>query len=115
MKFDNNKLYYFSDLELSALRDIEIKRVVKSLEILDIINKLSHIAQEDLKNEYNSNTIIVNVPNKSSYRSTQNKSLESTQLEKQPLSTPIQLPSLVSSSPETIPTLSRQITPHIES
>ena len=40
VKFNNNKLYYFSDLELSALRNVEIKKVVKLLKILDIINKL---------------------------------------------------------------------------
>ena len=44
VKFDDTKLYYSSNLELSALRDIEIKKVVKSLKILDIINKLSHKA-----------------------------------------------------------------------
>ena len=41
VKFDNNKLYYPSDLELSVLRDTEIKRVVESLEIPDVINELS--------------------------------------------------------------------------
>ena len=76
MKFDNNKLYYPFNLEFSALRDAEIKKIVKSLEISDIINKLSYKAQKDLKNEYNNNTIVVNVPNKSSYRFRQNKSLE---------------------------------------
>ena len=44
VKFNNNKLYYFSDLELSALQDVEIKKVIKLLEILDIINKLLHKA-----------------------------------------------------------------------
>ena len=40
VKFDDIKLYYSSDLEFSALRNIEIKKIVKLLEILDIINKL---------------------------------------------------------------------------
>ena len=76
MKFDNNKLYYFSNLKLSALRDVEIKRMVKLLKILDIINKLLYRAQEDLKSEYNNDIIVVNLLNKSSYRFKQNESLE---------------------------------------
>ena len=76
MKFDNNKLYYFSDLELNALRDIKIKKVVKLLKISDIINELLYIVQEGLEREYDNNTIVVNVSNKSSYRFRQNKSLE---------------------------------------
>ena len=116
VKFDDIKLYYLFNLELSALRDAEIKRVVESLEIPDIINELLYRVEGDSESEYDSDIIVVNVPNRFiNFRSTQNKSLESTQLEKQPLSTPIQLPSPVSSSPETILTLSRQITPHIES
>ena len=69
MKFDDNKLYYPSDLKLSALRNIEVKRVVKSLKILNIINKLSRGAEEDLENEYNNNTIIINMLNRSTSRS----------------------------------------------
>ena len=76
VKFDNNKLYNPSDLEPSALQDAEIKRVVESLEIPDVINELSHRAQGNLENEYDSDTIVVNVPNRSSYRSRQNESLE---------------------------------------
>ena len=68
MKFNDNKLYYPSDLEFSALRDIEIKRVIKSLKILDIINKLLRGVEEDLKSEYNNNIIIINIPNKSIFR-----------------------------------------------
>ena len=44
VKFDDTKLYHFSNLKLSALRDAEIKRVVELLEILDVINKLLYRA-----------------------------------------------------------------------
>ena len=40
IKFDDIKLYYLSNLELSALRDIKIKKVIKLLKIPDVINKL---------------------------------------------------------------------------
>ena len=57
--------------------------MIELLKILDIINKLSHKVEGDSESEYDSDTIVVNVPNRSiSSRSTQNKSLESTQLEK---------------------------------
>ena len=69
MKFDDNKLYYPSDLEFSALRDIKVKRVVKLLEILDIINELLRGVEEDLKSEYNSDTIVINMLNRSTSRS----------------------------------------------
>ena len=69
MKFNDNKLYYSSDLELSALRNIKVKRIVKSLKILNIINKLSRGAEEDLENEYNNNTIIINILNRSTSKS----------------------------------------------
>ena len=70
MKFNDNKLYYPSDLKLNALRNIEIKRVIKLLEILNIINKLSRKIEEDLESEYNNNIIIINILNKSTSRST---------------------------------------------
>ena len=75
MKFNDNKLYYSSDLELSVLRDIEIKKVIKSLEIPNIINKLSREVEEDLESEYNNNTIIINISNR--YRFTQNNDVNS--------------------------------------
>ena len=68
MKFDDNKLYYPSDLELSVLRDVEVKKVVKLLEILDVINELLRKVEEDLESEYNSNIIIINILNKSTSR-----------------------------------------------
>ena len=70
MKFNDNKLYYPSDLEFSALRNIEIKRVIKSLKILNVINKRLRGVKEDLESEYNNNTIIINMLNKSTSRST---------------------------------------------
>ena len=52
------------------------------------------------------------MPNRSSYRSRQNKSLElPNQQEKEPSKTPKQLPTPKSTSPGTILTLSRDITP----
>ena len=65
MKFNDNKLYYSSDLKFSALRDIEIEKVIKLLEISDIINKLLRKGEEDLKSEYNNIIIIINMLNKS--------------------------------------------------
>ena len=65
VKFNDNKLYYPFDLKLSALRNIKIKKIIKLLKILDIINKLSREVEKDLKNEYNNNIIIINMPNKS--------------------------------------------------
>ena len=65
MKFDDNKLYYPSDLELSALRNIEIKKIIKLLKIPDVINKLSREIEEDLESEYNNNIIIINMSNRS--------------------------------------------------
>ena len=44
VKFDDIKLYHPSDLELNALRDAEIKRVIQLLKISDIINKLLYKA-----------------------------------------------------------------------
>ena len=69
MKFNDNKLYYPSDLKLNALRNIEVKRVIKLLKILNIINKLLRGIEKDLKSEYNNNIIIINIPNKSTSRS----------------------------------------------
>ena len=69
MKFNDNKLYYSSDLELSALRNIKIKKIIKLLKKLDIVNKLLRRAEKDLESEYNSNIIIINVLNKSIFRS----------------------------------------------
>ena len=69
VKFDDNKLYYPSDLEFSALRDVEVKRIIKLLEILDIINELSREAEEDLESEYNSDIIVINILNKSTFKS----------------------------------------------
>ena len=110
VKFNDNKLYYPSDLKLSALRDIEVKRVIKLLKIPDIINKLSRGAEEDLESEYNSDTIIINISNRS--RSTQNNDVYSPhQEDKEPSTTPQQLPTPKSTSPTTNPTLSQDITP----
>ena len=112
VKFDDNKLYHPSDLELSALRDTEVKRVVESLEIPDVINELSRGAEEDLESEYDSNTIVINVPNRSTSRSTQNNDVYSPhQEDKEPSTTPQQLPTPKSTSPTTNPTLSQDITP----
>ena len=69
VKFNDNKLYHPSDLELSALRDIKIKKIIKSLEIPDIINKLLRKVEKDLESEYNSDIIIINILNKSIFRS----------------------------------------------
>ena len=68
MKFDDNKLYYSSDLKFSALRNIKIKKVIKLLKILDIINKLLREIEEDLENEYNNDIIIINMRNRSIFR-----------------------------------------------
>ena len=68
MKFDDNKLYYPSDLKLSALRNIKVKRIIKLLKISDIINKLLREIEEDLENEYNNNIIIINILNRSTSR-----------------------------------------------
>ena len=43
--------------------------MIKSLEILDIINKLLRRVEEDLENEYNNNIIIINMLNRSIFRS----------------------------------------------
>ena len=68
MKFNDNKLYYPFDLEFSALRDVEVKKIMKLLKILDIINKFLRGVKEDLKSEYNNNIIIINMLNKSTSR-----------------------------------------------
>ena len=43
--------------------------MVKSLEIPDIINKFSRKVEKDLKNEYNSDIIVINMLNKSTSKS----------------------------------------------
>ena len=61
--------------------------MVESLEIPDVINELSREdeTQGGSESEYDSDTIVVNVPNRSSYRSRQNESLElPNQQEKEP-------------------------------
>ena len=68
MKFDDNKLYYSFDLKFNVLRDVEVKKVIKLLEISDVINKLLRKIEEDLESEYNSDIIIINVLNRSTSR-----------------------------------------------
>ena len=45
--------------------NIEVKRVIKLLKIPNIINELLRGVEEDLESKYNSNTIIINMLNRS--------------------------------------------------
>ena len=42
--------------------------MVKSLKILDVINELLRGVEEDLESEYNNDTIIINILNRSIFR-----------------------------------------------
>ena len=69
VKFNDNNLYYPSDLKFNALRDIEVKKIIKLLKILNIINEFSRGVEEDLESEYNNNIIIINILKKSTFKS----------------------------------------------